>query len=138
MSVFFAIWMKVFLTDQIPSRPWIWCGLHCDGPTGRRPSGPTCSRWWCFVAFAKSSLSARNCQSGRPLDPCGHHRAACAETGMFGRRKHALESMHASDTDPTPNTWDGRRLEVVVDGLPVQGGAQVAIDTTMVCAWRAE
>ena len=28
----------------------------------------------------------------------------------------------------------GRRLEVVVDGLPLQGGAQLAVDTTMVCA----
>ena len=35
---------------------------------------------------------------------------------------------------PAPNALDGRRLEVVVDGLPVRGGAQVAIDTTMVCA----
>ena len=27
---------------------------------------------------------------------------------------------------------DGRRLEVVVDGLPVFGGAQLAVDTTVV------
>ena len=35
---------------------------------------------------------------------------------------------------PAPNAHDGRRIEVVVDGLPVRGGAQVAIDTTLVCA----
>ena len=35
---------------------------------------------------------------------------------------------------PAPNVHDGRRLEVVVDGLPLRGGAQLAIDTTMVCA----
>ena len=30
------------------------------------------------------------------------------------------------------NRLDGRRLEVVVDGLPLWNGAQLAIDTTMV------
>ena len=29
---------------------------------------------------------------------------------------------------------DGRRLEVVVDGLPLYGGAQLAVDTTLVSA----
>ena len=40
---------------------------------------------------------------------------------------------------PTPDmdlanheNLDGRRLEVVADGLPLHGGAQLAIDTTMV------
>ena len=28
---------------------------------------------------------------------------------------------------------DGRRLEIVVDGLPLWGGSQLAVDTTMVC-----
>ena len=33
---------------------------------------------------------------------------------------------------------DARRLEVVVDGLPLQGGAQPAVDTTLVCASHAD
>ena len=33
---------------------------------------------------------------------------------------------------------DGRRLEVVADGLPLFGGAQLAIDTTLVCALRRD
>ena len=33
---------------------------------------------------------------------------------------------------------DGRRLEVVVDGLPLFGGAQLAVDTTLVCALRRD
>ena len=33
---------------------------------------------------------------------------------------------------------DGRRLEVVVDGLPLFGGAQLAVDTTLVCALRSD
>ena len=31
-----------------------------------------------------------------------------------------------------PNGWDSRRLEVVADGLPLFGGMQLAIDTTLV------
>ena len=33
---------------------------------------------------------------------------------------------------------DGRRLEVVVDGLPLFEGAQLAVDTTLVCALRSD
>ena len=36
-----------------------------------------------------------------------------------------------------PNAADARRLEVVVDGLPLFGGAQLAVDTTLVCALHA-
>ena len=44
-------------------------------------------------------------------------------------------SREARDMDvPPPNAQDAHRLEVVVDGLPVRGGAQVAIGTTLVCA----
>ena len=31
---------------------------------------------------------------------------------------------------------DARKLEIVVDGLPLRGGAQLAVDTTLVCARR--
>ena len=37
-----------------------------------------------------------------------------------------------------PNAADGRRLEVVADGLPLFGGAQFAVDTTLVCALRRD
>ena len=33
---------------------------------------------------------------------------------------------------------DGRRLEIVVDGLPLFSGAQLAVDTTLVCALRRD
>ena len=36
-----------------------------------------------------------------------------------------------------PNMFDARRLEVVVDGLPLFGGVQLAVDTTMVSALHA-
>ena len=38
---------------------------------------------------------------------------------------------------PVPQN-DGRRLEVVVDGLPVYGGAQLAVDTTLVSALHCD
>ena len=38
-------------------------------------------------------LTARTCRCARPLDPCGHHRAACPRAGVLGRRGHALESV---------------------------------------------
>ena len=38
-------------------------------------------------------------------------------------------NVHVSETSLF-NVWDGRRLEVVVDGLTLFRGARVAIDTT--------
>ena len=79
-------------------------------------------------------LSQHACRCGRPIDPFGHHRAACARTGALGRRGFALESAAARvcreaggrvttnvmvrDLDlPVPDATDS--LEVVVDGLPL-------------------
>ena len=92
-------------------------------------------------------LSTRNCRCGRPLDSLGYHRAACAVAGVLGRRGFPLESAAARvcreagarvrtnvmvrDLDLwPPHRIDNRRLEVVADGLPLHGGAQLAIDTT--------
>ena len=79
----------------------------------------------------------------------GHHRAPCARVGVLGRRGHAVKNVAARicreaggrgkthgfvrdlDVD-LPRGGDGRRLEVVVDGLPLFGGAQLAVDTTLV------
>ena len=36
------------------------------------------------------------------------------------------------------NLFDTRRLEVVVEGLPLLGGAQLAVDTTLVCPLTRE
>ena len=100
-------------------------------------------------------FTVRSCRCGLPLDSCGHHRAACAQAGVLGRRGWALESVAARicreaggrvttnvllrDLDvEMPNVADGRRLEVVADGLPLFGGAQLAIDTTLVCALRRD
>ena len=101
-------------------------------------------------------LNVRRCRCGRLLDPFGHHRSACATAGVLGRRGFALESAAARmcreaggrvmtnvlvrelDLSPIDNRLDGRRLEVVADGLEAFGGAQLAIDTTLVCALRSD
>ena len=94
-------------------------------------------------------LSFRLCRCGRPLDSFGHHRAACSRAGVLGRRGFAVESaaarvcreaggrvtlnMMVRDMDlAVPHAHDTRRLEVVADGLPLFGGTQLAIDTTLV------
>ena len=47
--------------------------------------------------------------------------------------------MFVRDMDlAVPGVPDSRRLEVVVDGLPLRGGAQLALDTTLVCALHAD
>ena len=93
-------------------------------------------------------LASRLCRCGRLLDNFGHHCASCAQVGVLGRRGFAIESAAARicreaqgrvatnvlvrDLDIPVPVNDGRRLEVVVDGLPLFGGAQLAVDTTLV------
>ena len=100
-------------------------------------------------------LSSRSCRCGRPLDSSGHHRAACAVAGVLVSRGFALESAAArvgreaggrvsanvrvQDMDlAVPNPLDNRRIEVVVDGLPLFHGAQLAVDTTLVSPLRRD
>ena len=40
-------------------------------------------------------LQPRSCRCGRPLDVLGHHRAACANAGVLGRRGWVLENVAA-------------------------------------------
>ena len=88
---------------------------------------------------------SRTCRCGRLLDSFRHHRAA----GVLGRRGFAVESVGARifreggarvatnvlvrDLDLlVPNVHDGRRLEIVAEGLPLFGGVQLVVDTTLV------
>ena len=97
--------------------------------------------------------SSRVCRCGRPLDLCGHHRAACAVVGVLGRRGFSVESAAArvcreaggrvstniriQDMDiAMPNNIDERRVEILVDGLQLFHGAQLAVDTTLVSVLR--
>ena len=102
-----------------------------------------------------SPPNPRNCRCGHHLDVFGHHRAACARAGVLSRRGYALESVMARvcreaggrvttnvpvrDLDlEIADRADARRLEVAVDGLPLFGGAQLAIDATIVSAIRGD
>ena len=53
----------------------------------------------------------------------------CREAG--GR---VVTNLLVHDVDFPVAVNDARRLEVVVDGLPLHGGAQLAVDTTLVSA----
>ena len=83
--------------------------------------------------------STRKCRCGRLLDVHGHHRAACAVVGVLVRRGFPVESAAARvcreagarvstnvmvrDLDILPlDGQDGRKLEVVADGLPLFHG----------------
>ena len=74
---------------------------------------------------------------------------------MLGRRGFALESaaaricreaggrvaanLFARNMDlGLPRAGDNSRLEVVVDGLPLYGGAQLAVDTTLVSTLKSD
>ena len=98
-------------------------------------------------------LTVRSCQCGHFLDAHGHHRTACARAGVLARRGFSVESVASRicreaggrvstnilvrDLDlDLEDPGDARRLEVVVDGLPLHGGSQLAVDTTLVSALR--
>ena len=99
-------------------------------------------------------LSSRTCRCGRLLDMFGHHGASCALAGVLGKRGFAVESITARicrqaggrvsmnvfvrDLELPVPVNDARRLEVVVDGLPLFGGAQLAVDSTLVSALHCD
>ena len=94
-------------------------------------------------------LTNRFCRCRRALDPFGDHRAACAQAGILRSRGGPLERAAAricreAGARVTTNTrivdlnidhvdtQDDRRIEVIANGLPLWGGAQLAVDTTLV------
>ena len=96
------------------------------------------------------ALSSARCRCGRPHDVLGDHRASCPRSGALRARAGALERAAARvcrEAGATVNTHmllrdlnvqadrhDDRRLEVVANGLPLWGGVQLAVDTTLVSA----
>ena len=93
-------------------------------------------------------LSARACRCSHPLHILGHHRPACAVVGTLGRRGFPLENAAAKicreavgkcdlirDLDlGVVVQFDARRLQVLVNGLPLFQG----VDTTLVCPLTRE
>ena len=83
----------------------------------------------------------------RQIDKFGHHRASCARAGVGATRvrigkcdsqslpggRRVTTNVMVRDLDlDDPRAADARRLEVVVDGLPLFGGCQLAVDATVV------
>ena len=104
------------------------------------------------------SVTARACNGAscrRELDVYGDHRAACSVAGRLVRRAGPVERIWArvcreGGARVQPNMFlrdmnlegisadDGRRLEVVANGLPLYHGRQLAIDATIVSPLRAD
>ena len=99
-------------------------------------------------------LSSPSCRCGRPLDsqwPPPAQRApwegcwvqgvshwSLPQRGFAGKQAAVCPRMSESRTWTwqAPNPLDNRRIEVVVDGLPLFHGAQLAVDTTLVSPLR--
>ena len=94
-------------------------------------------------------LFARTCRCRRTFDSLGDHRAACAQSGVLRSRGGPLERAAArvcreAGARVTTHTRladlnvqhvqhiDDRRIEVIANGLALWGGAQLAVDTTLV------
>ena len=131
------------LTDSAPAS---------SRPVAARPFGVCTTHSFTTCPFP---LSMRTCRCGRQHDIFGHHRAACAVAGVLGKRGYPLECAAAQvcreagarvstnvpvrDLDLVAhNNLDGRRLEVIADGLTLWHGAQLAIDTTLVSPLRRD
>ena len=99
-------------------------------------------------------LAPKRCACGGLLDVYGDHRSACAQVGVLARRAGPLERAAARickepgarvashvalrDLNLDVPASDGRRFEVVANGLPLWQGAQVAVDATVVSPVRRD
>ena len=94
-------------------------------------------------------LDDRLCKCCRALDALGDHRAACSTSGVLQTRAVPLERAWArvvqeAGARTKTHTYlrnlnlldvgvrDDRRVEVIARGLAVHGGAQLAVDATLV------
>ena len=93
-------------------------------------------------------LAPASCRCQCPLDVLGDHVAACPRSGTLRQRGGPLERAAArvcreADAAVATNVLvrdlnlqaarqDERRIEVIANGLPLWGGSQLAVDTTLV------
>ena len=95
-------------------------------------------------------FTAGRCRCTGRLDSRGDHRAACPTASVLQKRGEPLEKAAARicreagarvlenkllrdlNVDGV-GAGDGRRLEVIANGVPLCGGAQLAVDATLVC-----
>ena len=97
------------------------------------------------VLLLPMPLTVRTCRCGRPLDTLGRYCAACARVGESVAARICREAGGRVSTNVFfrdldlmgPGVPDARRLEVV-NGLPLFGGSQIAVDTTLVSALHSD
>ena len=93
-------------------------------------------------------LAPHRCTCGGVIDALGDHRAACATTGVLAARAPTLEravaqicreagarvacNVAVADMNVDNALADGRRIEVVANGLQAFHGQQLAIDATCI------
>ena len=93
-------------------------------------------------------LAPSRCHCQRPLDVLGDHVATCPRSGTLRQRGGPLERAAARvcreagaavatnvlvrDPNLQAARQDERRIEVIALGLPLWGGSQLAVDTTLV------
>ena len=93
-------------------------------------------------------LTPKRCRCGGRLDSLSDHHSSCAQVGVLAQRARPLERAVAricreagarvatnvalQELSLDAPATDGRRIEVVANGLPLWRGAQIAIDTTLV------
>ena len=127
--------------------------LH-DPPNERRHTGAGCR----LPSHAPPPFLSRSpptrCPCGGRLDVYGDHHSACAQVGVLARRAGPLERAAARickeagarvashvalrDFNVAVPAGDGRRIEVVANGLPIWQGAQIAVDATIVSPVRRD
>ena len=84
-------------------------------------------------------LSLHTCRCGCQIDKFGHivctsRRRVCREANGSFTTNVMVRDLDLGD----PQAADGRRLEVVVDGLHLFGGCQLAVDATVVSALHCD
>ena len=98
-------------------------------------------------------LTEAFCECGGVIDSQGRHRAACPRSGRLRSRAVAPERTMARicreagaivrvnaklrDMNVTVSAQDEREVEVLVSGLPLEHGSQLAVDVTLRCALTA-
>ena len=82
-------------------------------------------------------LTARVCRCGRLLDVIGHHRSACAVSGVLGVQGSSA-GVRSRQGVPEAGARVSTNVFVRADGLPLFGGAQLAVDTTLVSVLRSD
>ena len=107
----------------------------------------------CFQALIRRRLrwplplADFRCACGQRIDELGDHHSACGRSGRVKARATPIERMVAQicreagarvrinvklrDLNVNTRASDERQIEVIASGLPVFGGAQLAVDVTL-------